>query len=35
MTRSAYGVVAVIFANIIIVFFLRVIRGGDQQKEIA
>jgi sorbitol/mannitol transport system permease protein len=30
---SAYGVVAVIFANIITVFFLRIIRGGSQPKE--
>ncbi len=30
---SAYGVIAVIFANVITVFFLRIIRAGDQQKE--
>ena len=32
---SAYGVVAVIFANIITIFFLRIIRAGDQKKEAA
>jgi len=32
---SAYGVVAVIFANVITVFFLRIIRGGEQQQEAA
>src|SRR5215510_487494 len=32
---SAYGVVAVIFANIITIFFLRIIRGGDPNKEAA
>ncbi len=32
---SAYGVVAVVFANIITFFFLRIIRGSNQQKEAA
>src|SRR5215831_384013 len=32
---SAYGIVAVIFANIITFFFLRIIRGGDQKQEAA
>ncbi len=32
---SAYGVVAVIFANVITVFFLRIIRGSSQSKEAA
>jgi sorbitol/mannitol transport system permease protein len=30
---SAYGIIAVILANLITIFFLRVIRGGEQQKE--
>lgn len=30
---SAYGVIAVIFANIITIFFLRIIRGGAQRSE--
>jgi sorbitol/mannitol transport system permease protein len=30
---SAYGVVAVIFANIVTFFFLRIIRSGSDQKE--
>ncbi len=28
---SAYGVIAVIFANIVTIFFLRIIRGGQNQ----
>ncbi len=32
---SAYGIIAVIFANIVTFFFLRVIRGGNNQKETA
>lgn len=30
---SAYGIIAVILANLITFIFLRVIRGGEQQKE--
>lgn len=32
---SAYGVVAVIFANIVTIFFLRIVRTGSDQKEAA
>lgn len=32
---SAYGVFAVILANIVTLFFLRITRGGNQQKAIA
>ena len=30
---SAYGIIAVVLANLITIVFLRVIRGGEQQKE--
>ena len=32
---SAYGVIAVVLANIVTIFFLRIIRGSNQQKEAA
>ncbi len=32
---SAYGIIAVILANLITIFFLRIIRGNDQSKEAA